>query len=260
MFIPFSFQGPKSSTPPPSWTPADFTGVQYWWTADAGITESGGAVSVWRDQINNFDMVQATGANQPSLTTSATLNGENVISFNGTTDYLYTTTAPASWTTDLTIFSVVNIVDPKTGGAFMGAVMIASGNRLWLDTYNTGMRMFNENLPNAGGSGTIIEASGTSGAYALMAQYAGGTGNGRYSINSISSNSIGSDVIGTTTMDSNSTIAIGATLNNNSGGVYSSRYVQVESAEQVWINNKPGPGEIGNWKTYVNNKYGTIIV
>ena len=258
MFIPFSFQGTKVSS---SFTPADFTGVQYWWTADAGITESGGAVSVWRDQINNFDMVQATGANQPALTTSATLNGENVISFNGTTDYLYTTSAPASWTTDLTILSVVNLIDTKTGGTFMGAVVIASGTRLWLDTVGGNIRSYNQSLPIVGGAASNFESPATTGAKALKIRYDGTAGDGFYAIDTLTETSYGTGGdTGTTTMSINSTIAIGATLNNNGGTVFGSRYVEVEAAEQVWINGTPSLTEMNSWKTYVNNKYGTIIV
>lgn len=42
-------------------------------------------VSSWPDSTGTYDLVQATPANQPSTTT---LNGNNALSFNGTSDYL----------------------------------------------------------------------------------------------------------------------------------------------------------------------------
>ncbi len=112
----------------PSWSPADFTDVKYWWTADAGVTESGGNVTAWVDQIAGFSL---TGVNNPQLTTSATLNGENVIATSGTSNYLYSSTAPSSQATnaDLTMLSVINLIDVKTGGTYMGAVLIGPGKR-----------------------------------------------------------------------------------------------------------------------------------
>jgi hypothetical protein len=55
------------------------------------ITESGGAVSQWNDKSGNgFNVVQATGANQPTTGTRS-INGLNVLDFTG--DFLIRTTA-----------------------------------------------------------------------------------------------------------------------------------------------------------------------
>ena len=58
IFAPFSYLANPIVPPAPAWDPSDFTNVQYWWRADLGITTSGTGVSQWRDQINNFDMIQ----------------------------------------------------------------------------------------------------------------------------------------------------------------------------------------------------------
>jgi hypothetical protein len=58
---------------------------QLWLDASdtATITESSGAVSQWDDKSGNgFNVIQATGANQPT-TGVATLNNKNVIQFDG---------------------------------------------------------------------------------------------------------------------------------------------------------------------------------
>jgi len=246
-----------STSPAPTWTPADFTDVKYWWTADSGVNESGGSVTSWEDNINNFAMVTGSGTG-PTLTTSSTLNGENVISFNGTSDFLYTTTSPVTTAgNDITILGVYNLVDVKTGGVFLGATYIGGGARLWVDTLNGDVRGFNERLALT--QAFTIESPATTGAHSLKLRYLA-TGSVGYAYDTLTETNIGSNPSFTNqVMDTNSTVAIGATLNNNGGSVFSSRYVQIEMAEQVWVDGSPTTSEMTEWKTYVNNKYGTII-
>lgn len=242
------------------WTPASFTDVKYWWTADSGITESGGNITAWTDSIAGFTL---TGVNNPQLTTSATLNGQNVVAFNGTNNYVYSTTSPSSQPAgaDLTMLSVVNLIDVKTGGTFMGAVLIAPGNRWWVDTLSGNLRVFNEQYPTTGGSGVNIESPATTGAKAIKLRYDSSAGDGYYAIDTLTESTFATGGnTGTNTWNAASTIAIGATLSNNGGSVFGGRYVQIEVAEQVWVANTPTPTEMTEWQTYVNNKYGTIIV
>ena len=248
---------------PPAWTPASFTDVKYWWTADAGVSRAGGAVISWVDQIASFDMQQTVGANQPTLTTSATLNGQNTIKFNGVDEYLWTTTSPSfqGITADLTMLSVINLIDVKTGGVFMGCVIIAPGSRMWVDTLSSNIRIFNENYPNNIGTGTTLESPATTGAKAIKLRYDSSAGDGFYAINTLTETSYATGgATGTINWESGATVALGATINNTGGSVFGGRYVQVEVAEQVWVENTPSATEMDDWKTYVNNKYGTIIV
>ena len=241
----------------PTWTPADFTDVKYWWTADAGVTESGGNVTAWADQIAGFTL---TAVNNPQFTTSATLNGANVIATNGTSNYLYSSTSPSSQTAgaDLTMLSVVNLIDVKTGGVFMGAVYIGPGNRMWIDTLSGNTRLLSEDYPTAV---VNLETPATTGAKAIKLRYDSSAGDGYYAIDTLTESTFATGgTTGTNTWVSGATVAIGATVNNTGGTVFSSRYVQVEVAEQVWVANTPTPTEMTDWKTYVNNKYGTIIV
>ena len=43
------------------------------------------------------------------------------------------------------------------------------------------------------------------------------------------------------------------------GSVFGGRYVGMDMAEQVMVYGTPTTDEMNEWKTYVNNRYGTII-
>lgn len=69
---------PVADTPP-------LANLLQWVKGDAGVTQAGGFVSVWADQSGNGnDLVQATGANQPTYDGGATINIEGIpaISFD----------------------------------------------------------------------------------------------------------------------------------------------------------------------------------
>jgi len=255
------YAGPD--VPVPSWSPADFTNVQYWWTADAGVTESGGNITAWEDQINGFVV---SGSNNPQYTTSATLNGENVVAFNGTNNFVSSHVAPADGISgnDITLLSVINLIDVKNGGVIGGASLLAAGNRFWYDTLSGNIRVFDSGMP--GGGGRTLEASPVAtGAKFIKARYDSSAGALYGAIDTLTETSLFTG--GTTgtylwgTADGGPSVAMGATIlnANNPTTVFSGRYVQMEVAEHVWIYDEPSPAEMDNWKTYVNNKYGTII-
>ena len=61
------------------------------------ITESSGAVSEWRDKSGNgYSFTQATSTAQPTTGTT-TLNGLNVLSFDGIDDWMVSTAAASEW-------------------------------------------------------------------------------------------------------------------------------------------------------------------
>jgi hypothetical protein len=93
-------RNPKVSTSVSSWlnfTPLSLNPVVWLDAADTStITESSGFVSQWDDKSGNgYDVVQATGANQPA-TGSATINGLNVLSFDGSNDRMQNLNVPSS--------------------------------------------------------------------------------------------------------------------------------------------------------------------
>lgn len=241
------------------WTPASFTDVQYWFTADAGVTESGGNVTAWVDQINGLSL---TGVNNPQLTTSATLNGQNVIQTNGTNNYVYSTTTPASLAgSDVTILGVYNLIGAGNGGIFMGVGHFNGSNngRWWVDTLNGNTRIFNQGMPSNGLVGVNIESPLTTGAHSLKIRYDSSAGDGYYAYDTLTESTYATGGLTGTDWVANGTICIGASIITTGGGIFSGRFVPVEMAEEVFIYGTPSAAEMTEWKTYVNNKYGTII-
>ena len=261
IFAPFSYLANPIVPPAPAWDPSDFTNVQYWWRADLGVTESGTGVSAWRDQINNFDMIQGTDANRPTATTSANLNNQSVLSFNGTSDFLYTATTPqAVSNTDVSMLHVYRIKNSSPGeGLIFGYSGIgAYTGRYFLDGLNANLRNYTQWA--SAGSGTVIQSPMTTGNKSYYWNYDTSAGNEVYAYNTLSTTSKVSGGLTGRTNNQNLVVAVGATLVSvGSPTVFSGRYIEVESAENVVIYGTPTTQELNNWKTYVNNRYGTII-
>lgn len=253
IITPFAYMATKET----GWTPADFTNVQYWWRADLGVTESGGSVTVWEDQINAYQLVNS---GTPTKTTEAGLNGADVIDFNGSSDYLYATSTPAARTGDFTILGVyyTDVVQNDTifGISNLPAQLKtqfqlahSSGNTLWVS------RKFGA----AGSFGVLLESPGTTGAQAVKGRYDASAGDEFGALNSLI------EIPGGTTgnlnqgWDSGVTFAAGAWVSGTGGGVYDSRYFNGKVAEMVMIYGSPSTLELNEWMAYVNAKYGTII-
>lgn len=83
-----------SNKPMGGWTPSDEGSAVAWYKKDTGITESGGAVSDWADQISDHDMAQSVTANKPTY-------ASNTITFDG--DDLLVTTSQIELTGDFTV-------------------------------------------------------------------------------------------------------------------------------------------------------------
>jgi hypothetical protein len=68
-----------------------------WWDAERAdlITESGGAVSSWKDIVGGYDLAQATGASKPTWSATS-FGGWAGVSYDGTDDEL-SATVPASF-------------------------------------------------------------------------------------------------------------------------------------------------------------------
>jgi hypothetical protein len=83
------------------WTPAEINTEAWYDASDSDtITESGGAVSEWRDKSGSLRHIsQGTGSAQPTL-------GTDVVQFNGTTDYLRNS-SPFMWDNGEADFYVV---------------------------------------------------------------------------------------------------------------------------------------------------------
>jgi len=117
------------------WTPADITTAAWFDASDAStITASAGSVSQWDDRSGNGNHVtQATGSSQPA-TGSASLNGLNVLAFDGG-DHLKISSAPLT-TQPSTIFVVTRVRALGLGGrqyVFDGITSEANRNLLALE-------------------------------------------------------------------------------------------------------------------------------
>jgi len=88
------------------WTPADIT-TAAWYDATTGVSDTAGAVDQWDDQSGNNNDLTQTSTNRPT-TNSQTLNGLNVIDFDGVNDSLFHST---SFATQPTSFAAVFVRD-----------------------------------------------------------------------------------------------------------------------------------------------------
>lgn len=255
-FIPFGFYKGV-------WTPASFTNVQYWWTADEGVTESGGVVSSWVDQINSFDLQQPTAGNRPTLTTQAGLNGENVVSFDGVDDFLYVTSAfdqgAGNDITHLVVYYISNTT-PGNGVIFGNVIISGVQGRAWIDGLNGNLRHWEAYARTGFGGATTVESPMTTGAKSWKYRYDASAGDAYYAYNTLTESTSTTGALTNTATSSNTVLSMGATLNSLSNPtVFSSRYIEVDIAEAVIIYGSPSSSEMTDWKTYVNDKYGTII-
>ena len=82
------------------------TNIGFWLRADKNLTTSGSNISAWGDQTDNGNnATQSTSTYQPILISDA-INGEPVVSFDGSNDYLNFTTTSAQ--TEATVFFILN--------------------------------------------------------------------------------------------------------------------------------------------------------
>lgn len=91
--------------------------MQFWYRADLGVDNPGGAVAQWDDQSNyGRDAVQANAANQPTHSDSG-LGGREVINFSevGDADFLDTAFNPVDALNES--FTLFSVIAPNDGTA-----------------------------------------------------------------------------------------------------------------------------------------------
>jgi hypothetical protein len=86
--------------------PTDLDSCKLWLRADAGVTKSNDSVSLWADQSGNSNDCAATLTTRP-LWVANQLNGQPVLSFDGSNDNLVGTTITDIETSSISIFVVV---------------------------------------------------------------------------------------------------------------------------------------------------------
>jgi hypothetical protein len=130
-------------------SPKSIAGLHLWLdAADSSTITTGTGVSEWRDKsATGSTWTQATGNNQPA-TGTATINGKNVLVFDGTNDSL-TASAPLSTSMPLTMFIVQRISTATVAGMTYAAgtgdafnMRQAGSTSGFLEVIAAGARMF----------------------------------------------------------------------------------------------------------------------
>jgi hypothetical protein len=251
----------------PGWTPADLNNIQNWWTAEAGLTESGGSVSSWEDQINGYQLIQTASAAQPIITSSASiLNDQQVVYFDGTDDYLYATTSPALLDgSDFTIWMVFYdsaATNPSTFGQYSMYGTGGAAVRYQNDIAAVGHRIYAQGVWTSGGSNYVLEASPSTGAKFTQIRYDSSAGDGFASLNTMTETTVGTTGVtgGEWITGTYGVIpAIGANVENINTPGTPRNFGNIHVAEWVVIYGTPSTEEKEQFKAYVNSKYGTII-
>lgn len=154
--------------------PASDTQILGWWDASdtATLTESGGRVSVWADKTGGAAFTQSAGVRQP-FTDNRTLNGQNVLNFDGTQFMERLDGFPSSGNT---AFHMALVID-SISNAFEAVLAIdAANNDFQIDA--EGATQFDGRLNAAGiGPSTSLTGGPFSGALILSAvfDFTGGT-------------------------------------------------------------------------------------
>ena len=121
--------------PPDPWTPAEIS-TDLWLRADAGVTESGGSVSLWADQSGaGRDFSQSSASQQPDLGATSFNSAHPGVSFTGSSHYLKSTIS-GSPTANRTYFFAIDVV--SYGNWRM--LFDAGTNEVWNAYSTTGWR------------------------------------------------------------------------------------------------------------------------
>lgn len=240
----------------PPFTPADI--AKYWWTADAGVTESGGAVSAWVDQVGGLSIDQATSANQPTLVTSTNLNNQQAIRFDGVNDRLQRT--PISFASDGYAFTNITIAY-NNGGAAGGSLVAQSFlgvNAGRLSYLIDGGNLVSINQGFASTNPISYETPATTGVKVLGFEY-DAAGNVRAWFNDFNTPSSYSGGNSNENIIQTTSLLFGA-YNDTSTGVFGGGYFfNGDIAEVIWVPSTLSASDITNLQTYINNKYNLSV-
>lgn len=153
----------------PAAPPTD--GLQLWLKADAGVTESGGAVTAWADQSGNHnDAVQETEAYAPVLVANA-VNGKPALRFDGELRYLDVATSPSvAITADISSFYVAMFDDFAAARSVWSKCVGANPRpRDYYLTAGTGIPTVSRGTPD--GNAPVAAASGLPAGQYLVAGF-----------------------------------------------------------------------------------------
>ena len=252
MFTPFAFI--KSETAGPAFTPADI--AKYWWTADAGVTESGGAVSSWQDQVGGLDITQSSATFQPITGSQAALNNQNIIRFDGSNDYLQR--SPISFLSDGYSFSLITVhyYNAAAGSVIAQARFGGAAGRLSF-LVDGGA----EQIINQGFSGTIsltVNNPASTGSKVEAFEY-DAAGSVRVWYNDLSTPTTYSGGTSNQDLIQTTSLIFGAYNGESSGSVADGIKLNGDIAEVIWVPRTLTAGDLTNLQTYINTKYGLNV-
>jgi len=244
------------------------SGYKVWLDASDAttITSSSGSVSQWTDKsANGYTFTQATSTNQPT-TGTRTINSKNVLDFDGTTDYLYSTAAISTWkflhSAVSTIFIVAN-TDVTNGSHSFISTQAGSTSRIGFYTYQDMGNMYAR--ADRGVAGSTVYNS----AYALSYN----TGNYYFTYKSDPTNATAADRIkisqnggtyyGTntatnaaSTADSENSLTIGCLLDLFNGVRYPQNWHNGTIGEILIYDSALSAGNITDTQSYLATKWG----
>lgn len=142
-------------TTPPELTVTD--GLQLWVKADAGVTQSGGAVTQWADQSGQGNDAFALDAGFAPIWIEDAINGQAALRFDGENDFLEIADSDSlSIIGDLTSLFVVRIDDFTTWRAVWGktSVNLPAPTDFYTDPNSGIPRLYRGN--GAGSLGTVV--------------------------------------------------------------------------------------------------------
>jgi len=238
-----------------AWTPSQI--AKYWWTADAGITESGGDVSAWVDQVGGLSIDQPTAGIQPTLTTSANLNNQNVLNFDGN-DWLKRN--PISFASDGYAFTNIVIAYNNNGSAqgalvnqsYLGAT---SGRFGWLKNSNN-FTTVNQAFLSV--SGLVIESPATTGVKVAAFEY-DAAGNVRTWLNDFNTPTSYSGGGTNVNLVQFTSLIFGGYNDTTTGVTNQVAKWNGDIAEVIWVPSTLSASDITNLQTYINTKYNLSV-
>jgi hypothetical protein len=231
------------------------SGAALWLKADAGVTQVGGKVTAWADQSgNNYNVSQATVANQPILQTNV-FNGQPAIYFDGGSNFLNNTTQnPVTAGAARTIFVVLKTTCASDGNTAIAFRRTAPCHVLQTNPSTNFIYTDGINAPN---NSTVLATlfDTLKVKPTVLTYFSGGTGTKiQYRQNGVA------QVVSQTGNVSTESGATGFTIGRREDNSFGN-YGQTDGwiAEIIVYNSQLNATDITTVENYLSTKYGTAL-
>ena len=231
------------------------------------ITSVAGSVSQWTDKsASAYAFTQAVSTDQPT-TGTRTINSKNVLDFDGTSDYLYSTAAISTWKfLHSTVSTIFIVMQADASNAYHCVISTEAGSTsrigLNIPLQSTAVidAICDKGVP---GSGVYDAASGVS--YNTSAMYAtyksdpaNATAANRIQISKNAGSFGGGNALtnSPSTADSENSLTIGANLDLFGGIRYPGGWMNGTIGEILIYNSALSGGDITSTQAYLATKWG----